>query len=427
MVYVLNQNGRPLMPTEDHRMVRMLLKEKKAKVVRRTPFTIKLIVKTKEFTQPIVLGVDAGSKTIGFSASTELQELYSAELKPRNDVVNNLSTRREFRRARRNKTTRYRAPRFNNRVYSKHKGWLAPSVEVKIQEHITSIKRICKLLPITKVVVETAEFDLQLLKALETATTIPIGTAYSLGPMLGHYNVRQYVLFRDNYKCQHCGCHGKGVKFHVHHIESRKIGGDAPDNLITLCEDCHKKLHKGLIKVTKALKRKTKSTRDAAFMGIMRKTLMQRLRSELTIQVEETKGYITKYTRVEVLKLAKSHINDALAIAVGIRGHGVLTGPINIKRVDKSYLIKSVRHHNRQIHKATINKGGVRKLNQAPKYVKGFRLFDKVLYNNKECFIWARRTSGSMLLRLLDGTLIKDGAGYRSIKLLERSSNYLII
>ena len=105
----------------------------------------------------------------------------------------------------------------------------------------------------------------------------------------------------------------------------------------------------------------------------------------------------------------------------------MLTGPINIKRVDKSYLIKSVRHHNRQIHKSTINKGGVRKLNQAPKYVKGFRLFDKVLYNNKECFIWARRTSGSMLLRLLDGTLIKDGAGYRSIKLLERSSNYLII
>ena len=427
MVYVLNNLGQPLMPTSDYRKVRLLLKENKAIVVKRTPFTIRLTIRTKSYKQPIVLGIDAGSKTIGCSAATENKELFAAEIKPRNDVVDLISTRREFRRSRRNRTTRYRAPRFNNRVHSKYKGWLAPSIEVKIQEHITSIKRICKLLPITKVVVEIAEFDLQLLKALETATTIPIGTAYSLGPMLGHYNVRQYVLFRDNYKCQHCGCHGKGVKLHVHHIESRKIGGDAPDNLITLCEDCHKKLHKGLIKVTKAFKRKTKSTRDAAFMGIMRKTLMQRLRSELTIQVEETKGYITKYTRVEVLKLAKSHINDALAIAVGIRGHGVLTGPINIKRVDKSYLIKSVRHHNRQIHKSTINKGGVRKLNQAPKYVKGFRLFDKVLYNNKECFIWARRTSGSMLLRLLDGTLIKDGAGYRSIKLLERSSNYLII
>ena len=427
MVYVLNNLGQPLMPTSDYRKVRLLLKENKAIVVKRTPFTIRLTIRTKSYKQPIVLGIDAGSKTIGCSAATENKELFAAEIKPRNDVVDLISTRREFRSSRRNRTTRYRAPRFNNRVHSKHKGWLAPSIEVKIQEHITSIKRICKLLPITKIIVETAEFDLQLLKALETATTIPTGTAYSLGPMLGHYNVRQYVLFRDNYKCQHCGCHGKGVKFHVHHIESRKIGGDAPDNLITLCEDCHKKLHKGLIKVTKALKRKTKSTRDAAFMGIMRKTLMQRFRSELTIQVEETKGYITKYTRVEVLKLAKSHINDALAIAVGIRGHGVHTGPINIKRVDKSYLIKSVRHHNRQIHKSTINKGGVRKLNQAPKYVKGFRLFDKVLYNNKECFIWARRTSGSMLLRLLDGTLIKDGAGYRSIKLLERSSNYLII
>lgn len=427
MVYVLNNLGQPLMPTSDYRKVRLLLKENKAIVVKRTPFTIRLTIRTKNYKQPIVLGIDAGSKTIGCSAATENKELFAAEIKPRNDVVDLLSTRREFRRSRRNRTTRYRAPRFNNRVHSKHKGWLAPSVEVKIQEHITSIKRICKLLPITKVVVETAEFDLQLLKALETATTIPIGTAYSLGPMLGHYNARQYVLFRDNYKCQHCGCHGKGVKLHVHHIESRKIGGDAPDNLITLCEDCHKKLHKGLIKVTKALKRKTKSTRDAAFMGIMRKTLMQRIRSELMIPIEETKGYITKYIRVEVLKLAKSHINDALAIAVGLRGHGVLTGPINIKRVDKSYLIKPVRHHNRQIHKATINKGGVRKLNQAPKYVKGFRLFDKVLYNNQECFIWGRRTSGSMLLRLLDGTLIKDGAGYKSIKLLECSSNYLII
>ena len=415
MVYVLNQDGQPLMPTENHRMVRVLLKEKKAKVVRRTPFTIKLIVKTKEFTQPIVLGVDAGSKTIGFSASTELQELYSAELKPRNDVVNNLSTRREFRRARRNRTTRYRAPRFNNRVHSKHKGWLAPSIEVKIKEHITSIKRICKLLPITKVVVETAEFDLQLLKALETATTIPIGTAYSLGPMLGHYNVRQYVLFRDNYKCQHCGCHGKGVKLHVHHIESRKIGGDAPDNLITLCEDCHKKLHKGLIKVTKSLKRKTKSTRDAAFMGIMRKTLMQRLRSELTIQVEETKGYITKYIR-EMYKLPKTHVIDALCIAKHPKA----------KRLDKVYLIKPIRNHNRQLHKATILKYGIRKKNQAATYVKGFRLFDKVLYNNQECFIWGRRTSGSMLLRLLDGTLIKDGVSYKKLKLLERNNSYLI-
>ena len=413
MVYVLNQNGRPLMPTENHRMVRMLLKEKKAKVVRRTPFTIKLIVKTKEFTQPIVLGVDAGSKTIGFSASTELQELYSAELKPRNDVVNNLSTRREFRRARRNRKTRYRPKRFENRVHSKHKGWLAPSVEVKIQEHITSIKRICKLLPITKVVVETAEFDLQLIKAVEAGMPVPVGEDYQNGEQKGFYNVRQYVFHRDGYKCCHCGAHGSGVKFEVHHLESRKTGGNSPNNLVTLCSHCHELVTKGVVLTFN--KRKSKSTRDAAFMGIMRKTLMQRLRSELTIQVEETKGYITKYIR-EMYKLPKTHVIDALCIAKHPKA----------KRLDKVYLIKPVRHHNRQIHKATILKYGVKKLNQAPKYVKGFRLFDKVLYKNQECFIWGRRTSGSMLLRLLDGTLIKDGVSYKKLKLLERNSSYLI-
>ena len=414
MVYVLNQDGQPLMPTENHRMVRMLLKEKKAKVVRRTPFTIQLIVKTKEFTQPIVLGVDAGSKTIGFSASTELQELYSAELKPRNDVVNNLSTRREFRKARRNRKTRYRPKRFENRVHSKHKGWLAPSVEVKIQEHVTTIKRICNMLPITTIVVETAEFDLQLIKAVEAGMPVPSGEDYQNGEQKGFYNVRQYVFYRDGYKCCHCGAHGDGVKFEVHHLESRKTGGNSPNNLVTLCSHCHELVTKGVILTFN--KRKSKSTRDAAFMGIMRKTLMQRLRSELTIPIKETKGYITKYIR-EMHKLSKTHVIDALCIAKHPKA----------KRLDKVYLIKPVRNHNRQLHKATILKYGVRKKNQAATYVKDFRLFDKVLYNNQECFIWGRRTSGSMLLRLLDGTSIKDGAGYRSLKLLERSSNYLII
>ena len=101
--------------------------------------------------------------------------------------------------------------------------------------------------------------------------------------MYGHYNVRQYVLWRDNYTCQCCGAHAtkkKEVRLHVHHLESRKVGGDAPDNQVTLCESCHEKLHKGLIAEKDFKKRKRKSTRDATFMGIMRKTLMQRLCSE---------------------------------------------------------------------------------------------------------------------------------------------------
>lgn len=426
-VYVLNMHGEPLMPCSP-RKARILLKSGKAKVAKQTPFTIKLINGSSGYVQEIILGVDAGSKTIGLSASTKKEELFAAEVKPRNDVVELLSNRREFRKARRNRKTRYRKPRFNNRVHSKHKGWLAPSVEVKIQEHITPIKRVCCILPVRKVVVETAEFDLQLLKAIEEGKPAPQGEDYQKGEMYGHYNVRQYVLWRDNYTCQCCGVRSmkkNEVRLHVHHLESRKIGGNAPSNLVVLCESCHKKCHNGLITEKDFKKRKRKSTRDATFMGIMRKTLMQRLCSELYIPVVETKGYITKATREKLLVLPKSHTNDALAIAQGKHGFNVGYLP-GIKQIDKIYTIRPVRHHNLQLHKATILKGGIRKANQVKKYVFGYRLFDKVQFNGQDCFIWGRRTTGQFTIKTIDGEMIKDGITFKKLKLLEKSTNYLI-
>lgn len=415
-VYVLSRDSRPLMPCS-RRKARILLKTKKAKVVRRTPFTIRLLYGSSGYKQDITLGVDAGSKHVGLSASTEKMELFAADLRPRNDVVKLLSERRQYRRSRRSRTTRYRQARFNNRVKSKHRGWLAPSVEVKIQEHISVIKRICRLLPITKVIVETAEFDIHRLKAMLEGKPIPVGIDYQMGEMYDEYNVRQYVLKRDGYACRCCGVTStekRPVKFHVHHIETRKTGGNAPNNLITLCSDCHRLLHEGKLKLPEGTKR-LKPMRDAAFMGIMRKTLVTRLADELGIPVYETFGYITKCRR-EKYNISKNHVNDALCIA----GHpGVL-------RVNRAYLIRPVRNHNRRLHKATILKGGVRKSNQAHKYVKGYRLFDKVSYKGIECFIWGRRASGSFLLKELDGTKVKDGVGYKYLKLLERSSNYLI-
>ena len=198
MVYVLNIHKQPLMPCSEAKAKR-LLDQGKAKLFKRTPFTIILLHGSAGYKQEIVLGVDAGSKTVGLSAVSGNRELIAADMHPRNDVVKLLSTKRENRRARRNRKTRYRKPRFNNRVRSKYKGWLAPSVEVKIQEHITTIKQICKLLPISKIVVETAEFDLQKLKAMEDSKPLPQGEDYQKGEQLGFYNVRQYVLFRDNY------------------------------------------------------------------------------------------------------------------------------------------------------------------------------------------------------------------------------------
>lgn len=413
-VYVLNKHGEPLMPCSP-RKARILLKQEKACVVKRTLFTIKLLYGSSNYKQPITLGVDAGSKHVGLSATTEKYELYCEEFLPRNDVVNLLSTRRELRRNRRYRKTRYRAPRFNNRVRSKHKGWLAPSVEVKIQEHITVIKHICKILPISLVRVETAEFDTQRLKAMMEGRPLPVGEDYQNGEMKNKYNTRQYVLWRDNYTCQCCGINSTEknvVKLQTHHIESRKTGGNAPNNLITLCEDCHKAYHAGKITLKK---KRGRSFRNATFMNIMRNTLLSRLNNELRIPIEQTYGYITKMIR-EQNSVEKSHIADARCIS---------NNPLAILCSTK-YLSKAVRHHNRQIHKAKFIKGGKRKNNQAPYLVFGFRLWDKVLYDGIECFISGRRSSGRFALRKLDGTIVSNSVSYKKIRLIKRMSNYLM-
>ena len=418
MVYVLSKTGQPIMPTENHAKVRLLLKSGKAKVARRCPFTIQLTGTSKTYTQEITLGVDAGSKHVGLSATTEKKELFVAEFRPRNDVTELMSSRREMRRSRRNRTTRYRKPRFDNRVHSKHKGWLASSVEVKIWNHIQGIRLVAKLLPLAAIRVETAEFDLQRLKAMEDGKPLPVGADYQLGEQYDHYNVRQYVLYRDGYTCACCGARStpkKEVRLHVHHLESRKIGGDAPDNLITLCEDCHKGYHAGKVQLPTG-KRRRKSTRDASFMGIMRETLMERLKGMYSgIKVCSTYGYITKYWR-EKKDIAKTHTSDAF----------VVTKNLDAERLGKSLLIIPKRQHNRQIHKCKINKGGIRKLNQTPKYVFGYQLFDRVRCLGQEGFIFGRRTSGYMDIRKLDGEKISSGISYKRIHRIECRKAVLI-
>ena len=190
MVYILNIDGQPLMPTNRHGKVRRLLKNGQAKVISRCPFTIQLLYETTNHTQPISLGIDAGSKTIGLSATTETKVLFEAKVTLRNDIVDLLSTRREQRRTRRNRKTRYRKCRFQNRVHSKQKGWLAPSIENKISTHLTMVNKVHKILPITRIVVETAAFDTQLLKAREEGNPLPQGTDYQQGEQLGFWNVR---------------------------------------------------------------------------------------------------------------------------------------------------------------------------------------------------------------------------------------------
>ena len=407
MVYVLNQNGQPLMPTENHAKVRILLKHRKAKVIKKCPFTIQLLYSSTNYTQEIALGVDSGSKHIGLSATTKDKVLFESDVELRNDIVNLLSTRRQNRRTRRSHKTRYRNPRFNNR--KRKDGWLAPSVQNKVDSHLTVIRRVHEILPISKIVVEVASFDIQ--KVKNSAIS---GTEYQQGEQLGFWNVREYVLFRDGHTCQCCKGKSKDKILNVHHIESRKIGGNAPNNLITLCETCHRGYHKGTVKLPKTIKRGM-SFKDATFMGIMRWAFYDKVK-ELYPNVSLTYGYITKNIRIES-GLPKDHYIDARCISGNPKA--VSDGTV--------YYQKKVRCHNRQIHKNTILKGGIRKRNQAEYEIKGFRLFDTVTYKGNIYTVFGRRNSGFFDIRTLDGTKVNKGSvSYKKLRLVQPNSNYLI-
>ena len=408
LVYVINVNEQPLMPTSRYGKIRRLLKSDKAKVIRRCPFTVQLLYETADITQPVTLGVDAGSKHIGLSATTDNKVLFEADVELRNDIVELISTRRENRHARRNRKTRYRKPRFDNRISAKRDGWLAPSVRQKIQTHLTVIDKAHKILPITNIVVETASFDIQGIENPDIS-----GSDYQHGDQLGFWNVREYVLFRDDHTCQCCHGKSKDHVLNVHHIESRKIGGNTPNNLVTLCETCHTGYHKGLIKLPSTIKRGV-SFKDATFMGITRWTLYNKLK-EIYPSVHNTYGYITKNTRIQSC-LPKEHYVDARCIS----GHSMA------QQLDYVFYMRKVRCHNRQIHKMTVGKGGYRKLNQAPYLVKGFRLFDKVEYEGQICFITGRRQSGSAVLKTIDYKPVHNGVGFKKLKFLEPRRNILI-
>jgi len=387
------------------RKARLLLKEGKAKVVKRVPFTLQLLYGSSGYKQGVSLGLDTGTQHIGVSATTPQHVLFEAEVQPRTDIQKMLATRGQFRRARRSRKTRYRKCRFLNR--KKPEGWLAPSVQHKVEAHLKMIRLVQRILPVSRTTVEVAQFDIQKIRNPEIESK-----EYQEGPQLGFWNVREYVLFRDNHCCQWCQGQAKDSILNVHHIESRKTGGNRPDNLITLCETCHDLIHR--THQEDQIERKSRGFRDATHMGIIRWRIYEQVQRRFP-NVHLTYGYITKHTRIEK-SLEKSHLMDARCIS----GHPLAES-------DGSwYLIKLVRRNNRRLHKATMRKGGKRPRNTAPKEVHGFRLFDCVRYQETTCFVFGRRSSGYFDLRSLDGTKMSPSASYKRLKVVQRASACLV-
>ena len=300
-VYVLSKEGSPLMPTRPA-VARLLLKDGKAKVAKRVPFTIKLLVDTTEYTQEVVAGMDTGSKTIGCAAVANGKVVYQSEVQIRQDVSKKMQRRKVYRTTRRGRKTRHRKPRWQNRASMRKEGRIAPSIRSKVDSHLREKKFVESILPVTKWKVETASFDISKMTNPDIK-----GKEYQEGRQKGFYNIKAYVLHRDGYQCQKCKA--KNVKLHVHHIIFRsKQGTNSPDNLITLCQDCHDKLHRGEFKI-KGYRSKTK---HATEIGVVKSQLKKEFG-----EFEETFGYETKFKREQVLHLPKTHHYDAVAICCG--------------------------------------------------------------------------------------------------------------
>jgi len=327
MVYVQSKEGLPLMPTRRHGKVRRMLKNGRARVVRAKPFTIQLTYKTTTHTQPGTLGLDSGYLNAGFSVVNEKTELISGECELLGGQVERNRDRRIYRRQRRSRL-RYRKPAGEDRY--KPEGWLAPSLQNKLDTHIR-LMNLSKLVPVKKTIVEVASFDIQAIKNPGIA-----GVEYQQGEQYGFWNVREYVLHRDGHKCQNPACKNKSKHpvLQVHHVGYWKGDySDRPGNLVALCDKCHIPANHKQGKLLWGWEPILNSFRPETFMTVVRWKLVNAL------GCEHTYGHTTKSGRVK-LGLEKSHANDAFVIAGG-------TGQARCKPLS----IKQVRRNNRSLQK----------------------------------------------------------------------------
>jgi len=302
-VYVIAKEGHPLMPCSCAK-AKKLLKEGKAKVIKRDPFTIQLNWVCENQVQETILGIDTGYGNIGFSATTKKEELVSGMVKLDGKTKERLDEKRMYRRGRRNKLW-YREPRWLNR--KRKEDWLPPSIERRYQTHLNLIKKIKNLLPVSRVIIETAKFDIQKLENPDVK-----GKKYQQGDLYEYQNVRSYLMSREKGLCEYCKKDFKNSSGHIHHRKPKsKNGSNRLGNLMLLHKECHKKIHKKPELLKKYKNLSIKEYKQSTFMSIINKRFFNDIKD-----LEVTYGNITFVNRNK-LGLTKTHCNDAFIISKG--------------------------------------------------------------------------------------------------------------
>ena len=416
LVFVLDTQKRPLNPIRPG-LARKLLSNGKAAVFKRYPFTLILKVEVIAPQKPITLKLDPGSKTTGIALVQGEDVIFGAELTHRGQAIKaSLESRCSLRRVRRNRQTRYRPAKFSNRT--RPKGWLAPSLQHRVETTLTWVTRLTKVAPIASITQELVRFDLQQLENPEIS-----GIEYQQGVLHG-YESREYLLNKWDRTCAYCGV--TNTPLQVEHIHPKAKGGsNRISNLCLACDACNKKkgtqdVEQFLSKKPEILKRilsqAKRPLKDAAVVNSTRWALFNRLRTT-GLPVSTGSGGLTKFNRTR-LNLAKTHWLDAACVGK-VESLKILT--------NKPLLIKATGHGTRQMCR-TDKFGFPSRYVPRFKFVKGFQTGDivkAVVTSGKKIGTYvgrvAVRTSGSFNISASE---LVSGISYKYCSIIHRKDGY---
>ena len=416
-VLVVDKNKQPLMPCHPAR-ARELLKKGRAAVLRRYPFTIILLDREGGEVQETQFKVDPGAKTSGLALVANFKRglrcIWAGELTHRGwQVRDNLLTRRQLRRGRRSRKTRYRQARFDNR--RRGEGWLPPSLQSRVDNILTWLKRLCRLSPITHLAMELVRFDTQKIQPPEIS-----GVAYQQGELMG-YEVREYLLEKWGRKCAYCGV--QDMPLEIEHIVPKSRGGsNRVSNLTIACTVCNQRKGSqtaqefGYPQIQAQAK---KPLRDAAAVNATRWAIYNGLNNG-TMPVEVGTGGRTKFNR-RTQGYPKAHWIDAAC--VGESGEQVYIAPDHVPLA-----IKANGHQSRQM--CGVNKYGFpRTKAKTGRVQKGFQTGDivkAIVTKGKKIGTYvgrvAVRSSGSFNIATRKDTV--QGISYRYCTHLHKSDGY---
>ncbi len=415
--FVLDTNRKPLTPCKPS-IARKLLNAGKAKVFRLYPFAIILNKEVVEIPEPLTLKIDPGSKTTGLAILSGCNLLWVAELTHRGQTIKaSLESRHSLRRGRRNRHTRYRQARFLNRT--RFNGWLAPSLQHRVETTLTWVKKLTRSGPINVVAQELVRFDLQQMDNPEIS-----GIEYQQGGLAG-YEVREYLLNKWERKCAYCGI--ENIPLQIEHIHPKAKGGtNRVSNLCLACEPCN--IKKGTKNIEEFLKKKPdvlkkvlaqakQPLKDAAAVNSTRWSLFNRLK-KTGLEVATGSGGLTKFNRTR-LQLSKTHFFDAACVG---------DTPELLVLANQPLLIKATGHGSRQMCRTDKFGFPSRYVTQF-KFVKGFQTGDivkAIVTSGKKIGTYtgrvAVRSTGSFNISTTNGLV--QGISYKHCQQIHQKDGY---